>query len=49
MTYNRKPKRNKLDKPKDVFVTKNGVKYKVLNIGGTIIEVRASILDGNGF
>ena len=49
MGFNRLPKRNKVVKQPDVFVIKKGVKYKVLNIGGTIVEVRASILDGSGF
>jgi len=41
MGFNRLPKRNKTTKAKDVFVTKNGVKYKVLTIGNHKIEVRA--------
>lgn len=41
MGFNRLPKRNKVVKTPDVFVTKNGVKYKVLTIGNHKVEVRA--------
>ena len=41
MGFNRLPKRNKVVNKPDVFVTKNGIKYKVLTIGNHKIEVRA--------
>jgi len=41
MGFNRLPKRNKVVKTPDVFVMKNGVKYKVLTIGNHKVEVRA--------
>jgi hypothetical protein len=41
MCFNRLPKRNKVVKQPDVFVTKGGVKYKVLTIGNHKVEVRA--------
>jgi hypothetical protein len=41
MGFNRLPKRNKVVKQPDVFVTKGGVKYKVVTIGNHKIEVRA--------
>ena len=41
MGFNRLPKRNKVVKQPDVFVTKGGVKYKVLTIGNHKVEVKA--------
>ena len=45
MSYNRLPKRNKTVKTADVFITKNGVQYKVLNIAGVKVEVPATVFN----
>ena len=36
----RKPMRNKVVKKAPVFIIKKGVKFQVLNVGGTIMEIR---------
>jgi len=45
MSYNRLPKRNKTIKQPEVFVTKNGMQYKVLNIAGVKVEIPANVFN----